>query len=246
MAKQLKNNLSRYILTALVFFFASYFAVRLAGPIILKGYIETGIGSCEKIPILCAFPAEEITLAENSINTDYIKKLLVYDSPKISALLPPAFNVVQERIKKTYYNRKKRQHTEAVIYLLYEEPNFFPHLFPRLKSAGVTGNYEFLKRTMFARLREIKNLNDAFFVIMKGIFIPGLGEQKNVIMGQFDIAGKKAFINYNLEKADNYFDCNLINESGDFFKIYIKDKGAALTLENVLMILSTVKKGKAE
>jgi len=61
---------------------------------------------------------------------------------------------------------------------------------------------------------------------MKGIFTPDLGRQENVKMAQFKVASKRGFINYNLGQPDNYFDCNVFNEKGVFFKIYIKDKGA--------------------
>jgi len=49
-----------------------------------------------------------------------------------------------------------------------------------------------------------------------------------------------------LAKADNYFDCNIINNAGDFFKIYIKDKGASLDLDKVVAIISTAESKQNE
>jgi len=95
---------------------------------------------------------------------------------------------------------------------------------------------------MFAKFNDIKTLTDAFFVIMKGIFIPNLGNQNNVKMIQLSIGDKRGFINYNLAKPENYFDCDIFNKNGDFFKVYIKDKGARLDLETVFAIISTLKK----
>jgi hypothetical protein len=75
---------------------------------------------------------------------------------------------------------------------------------------------------------------------MKGIFTPDLGNQKDVKMAQFTVLDKRGFINYNLTGPDHYFDCNIFNTNQDFFKIYIKDKGASLDLDKVLTIISTV------
>jgi hypothetical protein len=137
-----------------------------------------------------------------------------------------------------------RQHNTPTIYVLYEPPDFFIDLFPQLKKQGISDNYGFIKRIMFAKSKEVKNLTDTFFMIMKGIFTPDLGDQKNVRMVEFKLADKKGFINYNLGKPDNYFDCNVISNAGDFFKIYIKDKGATLDLNQVLAIISMANKTK--
>ena len=128
--------------------------------------------------------------------------------------------------------------------MLYQEPNFFVNLFSPLRKDGVTDNYEFLKRTMHANVNNIKNINSAFFVIMKGIFIPDLGDQRNVRMAKFTVECKKGFINYSLAESGNYFDCNIIEEDGSFFKVYIKDKGAKLDLAKVLAIIAETKKSE--
>ena len=63
-------------------------------------------------------------------------------------------------------------------------------------------------------------------------------------MADFTLSDKKGFINYNLSEKDSYFDCNVFNQQGYYFKIYIKDMGARLDLDKVLMFISTVNKAK--
>jgi len=41
--------------------------------------------------------------------------------------------------------------------------------------------------------------------------------------------------------ADNFFDCNVLDAKGDFFKVYIKDTGGRLDLNNVFAIISTLR-----
>jgi hypothetical protein len=235
-----KKVLSKYIASAILLVLAILFIAKFGGPSILRLYIETGIGTCHKIPILCMEPQEKINTP--LVNKDYILELLTYKFPKMSICLPKGFTVSQERMQKVYYKRK-RKGSAAIIYLLYEEPNFFVNLFPQLKKQGIKDDYEFIRRTMSAKLTDIKNITDAFFVIMKSIFTPDVGNQSNLKMAQFTMPGKKGFINYNISKTDNYFDCNVIDDEGDFFKIYIKDKGATLGLDKVLAIISTATRG---
>lgn len=235
-----RNRAGKFIAIAIILLAAILFVAKFGGPSILRLYIETGVGTCEKIPILCLAPEEG--MVNRDINKEYFAELVPYKFPKMEIAVPRGFNVVQEGIKKVYYKNKKSQHSGAVIYLLYEPPNFFINLFPQLKKQEISDNYEFIRRVMYANLKDTENLTDAFFVIMKGIFIPDLGKQDNVRMVQFKVADKKGFINYNLGKPDNYFDCNVIDNEGVFFKIYIKDKGAALGLDQVLSIISTISK----
>jgi len=235
-----KNAFVNNLLTAAVFLAAILFVAKFAGPRILRTYIENGIGTCKEIPILCMAPQE--TLEVSQPKKECSLELLPYEFPKMEICVPKGFTVIQERVKKVYYKRAKKQYKKAVIYLLYEEPNFFPNLFPQVKKEGINDNYAFFKRIMNVKLSEIKNLNDAFFVIIKGIFIPDIGDQKQVKMVQFTMPDRQGFINYNLGKPDNYFDCNIINKDGDYFKVYIKDKGANLSLVDVLATISTVAK----
>jgi hypothetical protein len=160
----------------------------------------------------------------------------------MSICTPQDFAVFKEMLEKVYYKKNKRKHGGNVIYLLHEEPDFFIHLFPQLTRRGVASDYEFIKRTMFAKSKDIKNLTDAFFVIMKSVFVPGLGDSKTAKMAQFTLTDKRGFINYNLSKSGNYFDCNMFDSARNFFKIYIKDKDASLDLDKVMTIISTVNK----
>jgi hypothetical protein len=237
-----KKKISRYVSLTIIFSLAILFVAKFAGQSILRLYIEVGIGTCQQIPVLCMAPTQGII--NPYLNKEYIAGLLPYRFPKIEISLPRGFTVVQETIKKVYYKKWKRRHAGAVIYFLHEEPDFFINLFPQLKKQGIVNDYEFIRHTMHAKISEVKDLNDAFFVIMKGIFTPDLGEQKNVKMAYVTIVDKRGFINYNLAKPDNYFDCNIINSKGDFFKIYIKDKGARLDLDKVFAIISTVDRNK--
>lgn len=235
-----KSAFVNYLLTAAVFLAAIFFVAKLSGPRLLRAYIESGIGTCKDIPILCMAPQETLEVSEPKKECSL--ELLPYGFPKMEICVPKGFTVIQEKIKKVYYKRAKHQYKKAVIYLLYEEPNFFVDLFPQVKKEGINDNYAFFKRTMNAKLSEIRNLNDAFFVIIKGVFIPDIGDQKQAKMIQFTMPDRQGFINYNLGKPDNYFDCNVINKDGDYFKVYIKDKGANLNLGDVLAAISTVAK----
>lgn len=235
----MKKRFVKYITNTAAVFFILLLAAKLAGPPTLRLYIESGIGDCKKIPILCMEPAQQII--NPVINKECILESLPYNFPKLSICVPKGFTVIQERIKKVYYKKRAYERSGSVIYLLYEKPGFFVNLYPQLKNEGIKDNYEFVKRLMFASLNNINSLSDAFFVIMKSVFTPDLGEQKSVIMAQLSLDDKRVFLNYNLSKPDQYFDCNIVNKEGGYFKIYIKDKGASLDLSRVLAIISSVK-----
>ncbi len=227
------------IITIIIFFaFAAVFVARFAGANILKFYIESSIGDCQKIPILCLFPEEKIALPAG--DKDYLATLIPYESGRLKVFLPKGFTITEETNKKIFYKKKERPSNNEAIYLFRQEPLFFINLFPEVKKFSVNNNYDFMKRVMHARLTDIKTLNDAFFVIMKSIFIPDVGNQENTKMAEFSINGKRGFLNYTLDKSVNYFDCNIIDDKGNFFKIYIKDKGAALNLNKVFTIISSI------
>ena len=239
MGCSMKQKAAKYITNVAVLLFALVLAAKLAGPAALRLYIESGIGDCKKIPILCMEPAQQIINPD--INKECILESLPYNFEKLSICVPKGFTVIQERIKKVYYKKREHARNGPVIYLLYEKPDFFVNLYPQLKKEGIKDNYEFVKRIMFANLHKMNSLSDAFFVIMKSIFTPDLGGQKNVVMAEFNTEAFRGFINYNLSKPNQYFDCNIINKEGGYFKIYIKDKGASLDLNKVLAIISSVK-----
>ncbi len=220
--------------------FAIAFVIIFAGPNILRSYIKVGIGSCTKIPILCKTPIQEIVNPE--IDRAYLFTLIPYKFTKLSISAPRGFAVIQELEKKPYYKKRLNQHKESVIFTFRQDPGYFIKLFPQVKSAGVNDNYDFIKRLAFAQIDGIKNINDAFFVILKSIFTPDLGDQNKVISASFTMPDRRGFINYNLFDKAYYFECNVITKSGDFFKVYIKDIGATLDLREIFAIISTLDK----
>jgi hypothetical protein len=231
----MKGRLKKYISVTALLLVGIFFVAKFSGPTILRLYIEAGIGSCSKIPILCMAPEESVN---SGINKEYAAELLLYKFPKMSISIPKGFSIVQQRIKK-YYKKRMPEYDQPIMYVIHETPDFFINLYPQLKKQGITDDYGFVERIMYARLTDIKDLTSAFFVIMKGIFTPYLGDQRNITMAQFTIAGAKGFINYNLTGPNHYFDCNIFTGKG-YFKVYIKDRGARLDLDKVLTIVSTV------
>lgn len=234
----MKENMHfrKYISVTAILLVGILFVAKFSGPSILRLYIESGIGTCSKIPILCTVPEGNIN---SSINKEYAAELLPYKFPKMSICIPKGFSIVQQRIKKVYYKKRRPEEDQSIMYVIHEKPDFFINLYPQLRKQGIMDDYEFVKRIIYARITDIKDLTSAFFVIMKGIFTPYLGDQKNVKMAQFTIAGTKGFINYNLTEPNHYFDCNIFTGKG-YFKVYIRDKGASLDLDKVLTIISTV------
>lgn len=236
----MRKSLIKVIITLTLLLLASLFIGKFGGISILRFYIETGLGDCHNQPIFCLGPEEEIN--NPALDQGYISGLIQYKLTDLEIRLPKKFTVIKQETIKRYYKRRKTKYKDAVIYLLYEKPNFFLNLFPQLSKQGIKNDYEFITHTMDAKTKDIKNLNDAFFAIMKSIFTPDMGEQKNLKIVKFISPNKKGFITYNLSILENYFDCNLIDNEGNYFKLYIKDKPASLDLNQVLAIISTVKK----
>ena len=235
----MKNKITKYLTVTVFLIFAIAFIAKFAGPQLLRYYVQTGIGGCEKIPIFCMFPSETINIQQ--VNSTYTAELVPHKASKISAFVPRGFDVVQELIMKVNHKKHKRMFKGNMIYVLCEDRDFFARLYPQLKKQGVNDNYEFIRRTMYAKENEISNITDTFFVIMKGVFIPDLGDQNTAKMIQVNIPGFKGFINYNFDKTGNYFDCDLVNADGIFFKVYIKDKSKTMDLDKVFAVLSTVR-----
>ena len=242
-ANHKSNKAIKWVLALILLAFSIAFIAKFAGPELLKLYLKSGVGDCKNIPILCMAPEKNIT--QINIDKEYLNELLPYKfPPDMQVYLPKEFTVVKERITKVYYKRKKRASSDATFYLLHEPPDFFSNLFPQLKNRGIEDDYDIIYHTMSARLSEVKTVNDAFFLIMKGIFTPDLGDQKKVKMATFVMDDRKGFINYNLSLKENFFDCNIFDKEKNFFKIYIKDRRAVLDLEKVFTIISTVKKAE--
>jgi len=234
-----KKKFSLTLVVIVLLALAILFVVRFSGHAFLRMYVEAGIGSCRKIPILCMTPSEN--LFASKVDHEFTDSLIPYKFPGMDISMPKGFAVVKETIKKVYYKRKKRGYADKVAYILHKPPLFFVSLYPQLQKVGVKDDYEFIKRTMHANLNKVKNITDAFFVIMKGIFIPDMGDQTNVKMIEFQSEDKRGFINYNLSRIA--FDCNIIKEKGGFFKVYIKDVDASLDLDKVLAIINTISEG---
>jgi len=236
-----KDNAVKITSSIAVFILGMAFVAKFGGPALLKMYVEAGIGNCRQIPILCMSP-EGAIITSRQIDREYLTELIPYNFPKMSISVPRGFKVVQEEIKRDYYKRRGRPYSDAAVYVIHEAPDFFIELYPQLRKKGIGNNYEFIRRTMYARIKNISGLTDLFFMIMKGVFTPDLGDQRSVKMAQFRIKDKRGFINYNLGEKENYFDCNIITDRGDFFKVYIKDEGCRLNLGRVLAIISTAEK----
>jgi hypothetical protein len=232
------KSFSKHLIQAILLIIALAFIIKFAGLNLLKQYISYSIGNCKSTPILCKQPEEKILTPQ--IDSNYLNTLVPHTFPKMSISVPKGFTLVQELIKKQYY-KKRHPNNRAVIYLLIQEPGAFIKLYPDVQKQGVRDNYEFIQRLMYAHLDQINSITDAFFVVIKSIFTPDIGNQSTAKMIKFQIEDLKGFINYSLAKPDNYFDCNVFNADGSFFKVYIKDIGANLDLNNAFAIISTLK-----
>ena len=232
--KRFKKYFTRAILLSL----GLAFIIKSAGPNILRQYISYGVGNCKTTPILCRQPDEKIFTP--SINSEYLETLTFHAFPKMSISVPKGFSLIQELIKKPYYKRRHSD-SQATIHLLIQEPGAFVKLYPDVRKWGVTDNYEFIRRLIYANLESVENIADAFFLVMKSIFTPDIGNQSTARMINFQFLELKGFINYSMAKPNNYFDCNVSDKAGNFFKVYIKDIGARLDLNNVFAIISTLK-----
>jgi len=239
------NRLAKYSVIVIVLILSVAFVIKFGGPNILRQYVAYGIGSCKDIPILCMQPEDNIFTPQ--INPEYRLTLVPQAFPKMSLSAPKGFTLVQELITKPYYKKKRNNH-QAVIYLLYQEPKSFIKLYPDVRKQGVNDNYEFIRRVMYSGLDKVKDITSAFFVIMKSVFTPDIGNQGTAKMIRFEINGLRGFINYTMTgsqtaalRPNNYFDCSIFDTQGSFFKVYIKDTGARLDLNNVFTIISTIK-----
>ncbi|MGD0336942.1 MAG: hypothetical protein ABSB18_07615 [Candidatus Omnitrophota bacterium] len=234
-----QNKFSIIFLRTIALGLCLWYVAIIGGPNLLKLYINTGIGDCNKIPILCMVPVEKIT---PQASKECLRDFLPYSFPNIQVCLPDGFKVTCELAKKEFYKKKINRQNKSFAYLLYEEPGFFMKLFPQSKKAGANNNYEFIKRVMYANTNAIKNLNDTFFVIMKSFFIADLGDQKEVKMAQVEMGDKRGFLSYNIGKDAVYFECSLVDSKDQFFKIYVRDKTRQLNPEKIFTVISTLDK----
>ena len=236
----MKDNVRTRIWQTVLFIIAVSLVAKFGQPQLLRTYIKFGLGDCNKNPILCVNPQAEII--NPPLNEEFRGKLVKYQFPEMEIYMPYGYTVIKEEIKRAYYKKKRSPYGKTTVYLLYKKPQFFPGLFPKVKDKGMANNYEFVKRTMYSSPAKINNLTDSLFIIIKAIFTPDLGPSKDIKMLKFTLEDKLGFISYTLGEKENYFNCDVLNAQGDFFKIYIKDKVAALDLNKVFTIISTVKK----
>ncbi|MFH1889118.1 MAG: hypothetical protein ABH806_03400 [Candidatus Omnitrophota bacterium] len=234
----MKKTVVKYIYISVILILALLFVAKFAGVAILKAYVTTGIGDCRTMPVLCVIPDKEVINME--IDRAHVDELLLYQLPGINISIPRGFTVIKGKVTKVYYKRKRFDADSPVIYLLYQKPKFFVNLYPYLARQGITDNYRFVSRTMYARPENINGITDAFFVIMKAVFTPDIGDQEDIGMVKFNYPDKRGFITYNLTPLENYFDCDVIAADDSFCKVYIKDRKAALGLRDVLTIISTM------
>ena len=234
------KRLIKYLTGTITLSLAIVFVIKFVGPNLLIQYISYGIGDCKTIPILCMEPEEKVAWPTEPL-ARYLQELVPQKFPHMAILCPKGFTIVQELIKRPYYKKNKWLDNGRIIYLLYQEPGEFLRLYPDVKKQGVKNNYEFIQRLSSANLSKVKNITDAFFIIMKSIFTPDIGNQKIVKMIKFQTDQFRGFINYNLACPDSYYDCNIVDSQDNFYKVYIKDIGNNLDLNKVLAIISTIK-----
>jgi len=236
----MKHKIAKVLSAAVFLAAAILFLATFGKSALLKSYVYTGIGSCRNIPILCNMPEKEIN--NPHIDRDYLQRLLPYTFADIRISMPKGFTVIRGEIRKVYYKKWRKAEKASAAYLLYRKPNYFIDLFPNLLKKGVKDDYDFITRMRNASPDTISSVTDTFFVVMKSIFTPDLGDQKTAIVVKFRSGDKRGFISYNLGAKENYFDCEIIDNRGDFFKVYIRDKRRVLDLDKVFAIISTVNK----
>lgn len=232
--------LSRALLFVILFLIFDFVA-KFAGPELLKSYIASGIGTCQQNPVLCIVPEQE--KLHFTSDKAFQSTLVPFRMPGVELYAPRRFTVIKERIKKVYYKRQRRVHKGQSIYVLSQPPDFFLDLFPQYRARGIQDDHQFFSRVMHAQLSAIEGTSDAFFVVIKSLFTAGLGEeQSGVKIVEFEGEGKKGFIAYNKSAGVNYFDCNIFTQDRQFFKLFVRDESLELGLQDVLTIISTVRK----
>ncbi len=235
----MRNKIKNNILIVCFLGLGILYVIRFGGAAILRMYIEAGLGNCQKTPILCVQPHRQVI--NPIINEKYLFGLPYSELGEIQICTPKEFKLVKQKITKVYREKLDKSGGSS-IYLLYEQPNFFVNLFPQAKKYGINNDYDFISRVMHVNLNEINNLTGAFFAIMKGIFTPNLGDQRSVKIVKVVSRKFKGFISYNFDKTENYFDCNIFDVEGNYFKVYIKDLEKMLDMNKVLAIVSSIKK----
>jgi len=239
-----KDRFIKYSLVVFIMIGAGYLAAKVSGPVLLKVYVGFGIGDCKNVPILCVFTSENIV--NPYIDEGYVRTLKRQDIGNVKVSVPSGISTKYEEIKRFNYRKGRKVNDRLTIsgssmFIFCKSKNFFTGLFPQLKEIGISSDLDFISRVMSGNFEHMNNLTDAFFVIMKGIFTPDLGDQKSAKIIRFSSLGKNGFISYNQTPQGNYYDCNVVDEQGIFFKLYMRDKRKKLDLDKVFAIMSTVK-----
>jgi len=233
-------RLRSLFLAAIFLVLAVVYIIKNASSPFLKLYVRQGMGDCRTNPILCAVP--QVGQIAHQPDKAYLEELKLFRFDKLQILLPKDFKVVLEQSEKFYYKKRPWRARGGTVFLLLEPAGYFISMLPELKKKGITNDYEFIERLLSANLEGIATLGDVFFVVLKGLFTPNLGPGKEIKIVRFSTADKKGFISYNLGPSANYFDCNVFDSDGNYFAVYIQDALGKLKLENVLTIISTVKR----
>ena len=83
------QKLLKWLSWIIVFVLAGLFLIKFGGPRILTAYIETGLGNCSSIPILCRVPEEDALTFE--IDKNYLQLCFPYKFPKAEICAPKEF-----------------------------------------------------------------------------------------------------------------------------------------------------------
>ncbi|MCU0665904.1 MAG: hypothetical protein MUF05_02265 [Candidatus Omnitrophica bacterium] len=227
------------IFSTLIFIgLSGWFIAIFAGPKLLQMYVRAGLGNGKDQPVFSM--SIEGKIQAPVPNQSYIDQLKQFQVENVKISVPKEFTVVKQTSTKRYYKKWHKPENKAIIYVVHQPKDFFIRLYPEVKKDAVVNDYQFIRRTMQAKISEVKNLHDAFFLIIKTIFTPDVGEQENLKIMEFASAGKKGFVTYNLSKKGGYFNFNFIGEKADYFGVYIKDIPPTLDLNKALDIISTI------
>ncbi|HNX81598.1 MAG TPA: hypothetical protein PKL77_05570 [Candidatus Omnitrophota bacterium] len=235
-----KKNYLKIACIGIALSLAVAYIAYFAGPRLLKMYVHAGIGFIHRQPIFGMKPSEVPVPLE--VDEDYLAELKPYEFSDVSVSLPKEFRVVQGSEEKSYYKKRPWKTMGAVVYLLYQPPHYFVDSFPDIKQQGITDDYTFVKKTMQSDADFIHTVTDAFFVVMKSLFTPDLGNQKNLSMISFEGRGKRGFISFNLGETEYAYVCDIFDSQNNYFKIFLRDKSRKMDLKKMFTIISTIRK----
>ncbi len=233
------NRLFKPLALLVVLGAAVLFIVRFGGPQLLTFYVRSGLGQEVHLPLFYSSLSEEREVP--AVSEQVLSRLKPTRMEDVELGVPKEFVIVKGALKRSYYKKWPPKSAGSQIHLLTQQKNYFVQLNPQVAAQGVRDDYEFLRRVQDARLDRIRSVTDAFFVIMKGIFTPDLGDQTDVRMGTFILPGKRGFLTESHAAEGDFYDCNFFDDRDRYFKLYIKDPTRSLSRAGVLAIVSTVR-----